>query len=265
MAERAREWLARFAATRFETLSIRELALTLFGIALSGPPGDAGERIAETLAGRADDVRQEFAAGRFLTLLLAADAMPEATPLSSLLRESWLALDPASYSASPVIAWACGQLAGKDAPMPSLRLLLRFDPRARYVATPQFVRELAQEIAAASLFGRLVPPLTAEERRDVTTALRLWAFCYTKERDLDMLCPVVRAMHLLGLEGEPEYHDALEFIAGEQRSDGHFGMHEMGLAILEKGGDDIDRERELYLPLTVASTWTLTMCGAGDA
>ena len=262
MIEGAREWLTRFAASRLDTLTIRELALTLFGIALCG--GDASE-LADAFVARADDVRDEFASGRFLTPLLAADAMPQHAALSALVRRNWRALDPASYAASPVIAWACGQLAGKETPMPSLRLLLRFDPRVRYVAVSQFVRELTQEVAAASLFGRVAPPLSPDEQRDVATALRLWAFCYTKDSDLDMLCPVVRAMHLLGLDGESEYRDALEFIAGEQRADGHFGMHEMGLAILQRGGDDLDHDRKLNLPLTVASAWTLTMCGAGNA
>ncbi len=230
--DRAGGWLSGLAAERADELTARELALLLFGLATTERIGDAEAMAVRLLDGPIDE---EIAAGRFAMPLLTARALPG----GSRSRQALLA--------------ACAE----REPPPSLRWDVPLsDTLLPYAAPADAVREICGEIAVASDFGLREPVL--RYRDDLRCVLALWTFCFIHERDLEMVCPLGRALAFAGFSSAGEHSDAIQFILEQQRDDGHFCADELSAAAQAKTQPDFDVVREVYLPLTVGAVWTLS-------
>lgn|GEM_PF-7098675 len=234
--DRAGGWLSAFAAERAEDLTAREQALLLFGLATTERIDEA-EAIAVRLLGGPRDrpIDEEIAAGRFVMPLLAARALPSGGGS----REALLAVC-AGFEMPRALRW--------DVPL--------CDTLIPYAAPADSVREICGEIAVASDFG--LRELALRQRDDLRRVLALWAFCFVHERDLEMVCPLVRALAFAGFSDAGEHHDALQFILDQQRGDGHFCADELSVAAHARAQSGFDVAREVYLPLTIGAVWTLS-------
>jgi len=278
---RAGEWLSSLVEARIDDLDEQGLCLGLFGISCvakalprNGSPSTdtptAEMILARLTAGPrgAESLRASFARGGFVTPLMAAAALavdsPAAARYRQLCLEEWAALERSPWPDDSRVALFTGRLLAKlivgEAPEPlgSLGALSHLNRLARYTARPQGIHAVIRELAVRSAFGQLEVVLNEGEREILTDALSFWTFFHLKERDLDLVCPLVRALGYLRLNDLPEYGQGVEFIIRQGKSSGRFGMQEMAthlksLATQERS----DTERELQLPLTVASVWAL--------
>ncbi|HEX3620173.1 MAG TPA: hypothetical protein VHU16_07355 [Candidatus Udaeobacter sp.] len=146
-------------------------------------------------------------------------------------------------------------LLGSGTPPPPLTWLRALDDDTLpYVAPPDLVRQIATSITLVTDFGtrrRTWPPALVD-------TLTFWLFCSMRDDDLDLLCPLVRALSFLGCPDIDEFHDAIAFILRHQREDGRFSAQELSLLQCSRKNAEFDLLRDAYLPMTVASVWTLT-------
>jgi len=234
--DRAGGWLSALAAERAEELSPREQALLLFGLATTERIDEAEAIAVRLLRGSVrGSVDEEVAAGRFVMPLLAARALPE----GSRSREALLTAC-AEWEPPRSLRW--------DVPL--------CDTLVPYAAPADAVREICGEIAVASDFGRR--ELALRHRGDLERVLALWTFCFVHERDLEMVCPLGRALAFAGFSHAAEHRDAVQFILEQQRGDGHFCADELSVVAHAKTQSGFDVALEVYLPLTVGAVWTLS-------
>ena len=144
---------------------------------------------------------------------------------------------------------------GAAAPPPPLTWLPALDDDTLpYVAPPDLVRQIATSIALVTDFGtlrRTWPP-------SLVDTLTFWVFCSMRDDNLDLVCPLVRALSFLDCPDIDEFRDAIAFILRHQREDGRFSAQELSLLQCSRKNAEFDLLRDAYLPMTVASVWTLT-------
>jgi hypothetical protein len=127
-----------------------------------------------------------------------------------------------------------------------------------YAADAACIRQVCVDLAALSAYGQLAPPLPASEKDYLEKALPFWLFCYVKDQDLDMVCPLLRGLHYMGVQSNPEFQDAIGFVLRRSSADGRFTMREAAVHLHSSDGRHGDQvSRLIYLPLTVASVWAL--------
>lgn len=144
-------------------------------------------------------------------------------------------------------------LGAAASPPPLTWLPALADGTLPYVAPPDLVRHIATSIALVTDFGTR----RCEWPPSLVDTLAFWAFCSMRDDDLDLVCPVVRALSFLGCPDLDECHDAIAFILRHQREDGRFSAQELSLLQCSRKNADFDLLRDAYLPMTVASVWTL--------
>lgn len=185
--------------------------------------------------------------------LLAARLLPA----GSHVRAALIELSRRTELDSSLSAWAVRQLQSNEdnasqPPAPTWLPLVshRTFP---YSVPPPIIRKIANDIGAMTLFGSRsaqVPPGLSD---DLSEALRLWVFCCIRDDDLDLLCPLARALSFLGETPS----ESVRFILDHQRSDGRFSAQEFALARYGLERPEVNLAYDVYLPLTVASLWTL--------
>lgn len=195
-----------------------------FGLTIAGADG-ARERIEALLesAGNGN-------AGRSLMALTVA----EATLADGALRQSFARFTGDTAAGEPF--W-----------LPFLE-----DATLPYVAPAGLVRTIANGVFAATLCGR--QPLAFGSASVIRDLLSFRTFCCLRQEDLDLLCPLVRASKCLGDVNA----DAVGFILDHQRDDGRFSSQELAIRRHRDADPEFDPTYDVYLPLTVASLWTLT-------
>jgi hypothetical protein len=167
--------------------------------------------------------------------------------------------------ANPIFLWTGRHLAstitGETFGSVSIDWIPHAATLSKYTAKIDEIQRLAGALAAMTAFGRIASLSRETEHGPVEHALRFWTFFFVKNGDLDMVCPLLRALAHLGLRSLPEYSEGLSFIVHQRKADGHFGMHEMSIHLQAANAvAALDIEREIYLPLTVAGLWTLATC-----
>jgi hypothetical protein len=227
--ESGARWLLALVRARASTLDPPSRALALFGLACGSVV--SGEALA--IAG---DLEQSLA---------AEDVAASAFVLRRALRE----LRPGSDAYVRL-----ARRLGDEPPPPPLAWLPALeDDTFPYVAPAELVRGVATSIGLSTAFGER-PRRWPDALGD---ALTFWAFCCMKDDDLDLLCPVTRALAYAGLKKTGEYGDAIDFILRHQRADGRFSAQELSLANYAAVNDGFDAVRDAWLPLTAGAMWTL--------
>jgi hypothetical protein len=132
---------------------------------------------------------------------------------------------------------------------------------APYTIDAASIRQLCADVAAMTAYGQVNPRLPPLDKKRLEEALRLWLFCYLKDQDLDMVCPVLRALQYLGLSSTLEFEEAVAFVLQRSCADGRFAMRKAALHLYSSEGQlNHEVSRLIYLPLTVASIWALVEC-----
>ncbi|MCP3964260.1 MAG: hypothetical protein GY719_41050 [bacterium] len=286
--ERGAGWLSEFLSRRLQRLDLTSGCLGLFGLAcaVKSAPASLTTALEETLARMRQrlgeivsqpEAARQFRHGAVLSPLMAAVACRTSAARSPELErfctEEWAHVDlPKLRESAPVSHQAALCLfdllserwsANGDRPMWLRSIATR---PSKYRLDDEAIEDLATEIHALSGYGTVVPRLPSEVRAYLEDALPFWTFFFAKERDLDTLCPLVRAMKYLGLDGAPEYSRAIQFIRNQQKPDHRFGSQDMELHLLSRASaEPIDSDREIHLPLTVSSVWTLSHHCSSDS
>lgn len=187
--------------------------------------------------------------------LIARRLLPATSSASNALLK--LASDPGN--ASSVSAWAARQLqrnsAGDSLPSLPAWVQLLSDDTFAYTAPPELIRRIATDVGAMTLFGTRPAPPAPALTKHLAAVLRFWLFCCQKDDDLDLYCPLQRALTFL-VPGQMS-DDSVAWVLRHQRPDGRFSAQELSLAIYRRGQPGFDLAGDAYLPLTVASVWTL--------
>jgi hypothetical protein len=280
--EAAARWLTRVGQRRIEAFDPEVLVLSLFGLGCAYrvlPPDwmedstDVAQQIsaalAQSLNNPAGEARSWFQSGGAVTALLAAAMQPGKSEPISVFRnacvQEWSALVRRDVLRPSSPAWRMGNhlhqllaggappaAGGAPAPLAAMSLVPAF------AISSEIVQELATDLAVLSGFGGSLPPGDDPRWSALFRILAEWAFVFTKRRDLDLLCPVLRALRYAALTDWPEYLDGIRLILDRAEPDGRFSAQ--GLAVNLQtlvASDGMDVEREIHLRLTVASLWTL--------
>lgn len=226
--------------------------LIVFGLAYATPFDerviDAAEAVTSDLIAKSGSA---IVAASSLMPLLAARALPA----KSWTRDALINLSASNANGSSISGWAARQLLtpgmekSELPPVPSWVPLLS-DNTFAYTASPALIRRIADDVGVLTLFGKR----SLEFTEDPTELLRFWIFCCIKDDDLDLICPLARALRFLQRERSS---DALEFVLDHQRGDGRFSAQELSIAFYAREQPEFDVVYDAYLPLTVASLWTL--------
>jgi len=285
-AEKAALWLAGFARARMPETDLEGFCLALFGMAcalrvipLEEQPAECQDETVRLLhrltalqrPGRSG-LRSYLHAHSFVTPLLAAAALSskstEARSFRAMCLGEWktIAKGP-EIAADPVLLWTGRHLAAAATGdhtcggPPALQVSEIPRRTSMYLATTNQIQQIVREVAALTAFGRQAPLLADAERAYLEDALPFWTFYFVKERDLDMVCPLVRALTYAGLQSKLECAAGLAFVLRQARADGRFGMQEMSVHLqAATGPTPVDAAREIHLPLTVAALWALATC-----
>jgi hypothetical protein len=268
---RAADWIAGHALDRANKLDLASSNLALFGLALAARQSPralkAAERLVRTIAENPKALEAEFKAGRFLTPLLAMRALPVTSWARKTLAKTCQAAAATAFPDSKLaelspVTWAARRLISNDsppAPPPPLPWKAQLaDPIFPYLAPTELIRPITLDIAACSCFGDRKPLFSAATQKNLSRVLTFWLFCYLRDQDLDMLCPLARALRFIGLDRQPEYKATMAFILSRQRTPGYFSMHELSVAMQSRMQVNFDAPHDAFLPLTVASMWTLS-------
>jgi hypothetical protein len=285
---RALRWFASTVDAGMKGFDFAATCTALFGVccALRICPHPAGsvaselrERIIsgllDSLNLRASETVQGFRRGGFIPALMAASSLDmsslEGDRYTEIVVQEWERLkNQRGVDTSSLSYWTAGYLASlltkqTSPPPPKLIAGPWLSPLFRYTASPSQIQQVSQLIAAASTFGNTAFAIGDECCHQLEELLLFWAFYFAKERDLDMICPVLRSLEYLACTSAPEFCDGLEVVVLQCKRDGRFGMHEMAARLY---GPDIWKQltcdREIYLPLTVAGIWTLLECTRPD-
>ncbi len=283
---RAEMWLSKFGLERAATLDVEGLSLALFGVACSIRPKQSGgstsegEEVIDVLAGELD---RRFAAStaratlelirnRSIIPLLAAAAAPQARQsvfgLRARLLNAWNGSGlsskgqdrtPMERLARAVLELVAGYpLNAALPPMGDWELSLSVSP---YATSEEQIIEVVAELNARSTCGQRAPSLKDTEHAFLIRSLPLWTFLYLKDRNLEMVNPLLRAMRQIRLSECEEFHHGLKYVLDAQKSDGHFGEHEIVFHVdRQEGQPRVDVGREVSLRLTVGCVWTLFDC-----
>lgn len=112
-------------------------------------------------------------------------------------------------------------------------------------------------VFALTEFGTKSTP-TQSGLHNTVQYLRYLTFYHTKNRDIDLVCPLLLALKYLGAEGCWEYSSATEYLLNSQNQDGSFGLYEIELYLDSLAKDDVrNRIEDIYLPVTVLASWSL--------
>jgi hypothetical protein len=283
--ERAVKWLDRFLSDRSSDLNQRELCLGLLGLCCgnrflgthssSRNLSDASHRLIAVLlekwANCQNESNREFAsdpATRLLSAVFAAsDNVLASTYQTTVLGQLRMIKELVAVRSSPQLTLTCNLLAALldgSRQLPDLSSLSNSMPRhpfSHYLADAAEIQETLATLAILTAYGSLAPKLTESEVEFARKALPFWTFYYIKERDLDNVCPLVRTMKYLRLEGQPEYVEGLRYVLRQAREDGSFATSDLSCKCLSRfSAESLDVERTINLPLTVAAVWTLLEC-----
>jgi hypothetical protein len=219
----------------------------------------------------ANETLERFRQGAFIPALMAAASLDVPSSrgdrYAEMVVQQWEALkNDRGLDTTSMSYWTAEYLASLLAkqeapPPPELTAGHWLSPFFRYTATPGQIQHITQQVAAASTFGSRTLNIDNEYRRQLEELFLFWAFYFGKERDLDMICPVLRSLEYLRCTSVPEFYEGLEVVVQQCKRDGRFGMHEMATRLHALGlREQSNCDREIYLPLTVASVWTLLEC-----
>jgi len=270
------------AADRFADLDSDGACLLLFGLAcaraltaagLNGDAGGIAPRLAERLAGdwtaAPSAIRAEFHAGRFvMPLLVAAVSGPwgdAGRRLRGICEREWRALRAESTADdNPILFWTGERLISliRGEPPQPLRARWQMEIESMappYAVDPPAVRQLTAELALLSAYGMLDLRVSHPVDRYVRETLPCLMFIYLKDRDLETVCLLLRALHYAGLHAAPEFSDGIEFVLQHNSRDGYFAMHSMALH-LHAVRSQQDLRRSVFLPLSVSALWALAEC-----
>jgi hypothetical protein len=280
-ARKAVRWLANLADSRLCDRDIQGLCLSLFGISCALRLFPAGERptaegqreterLLDRLTGLQRGLRSSFRQSSSVTPLMAAASLMStstaAKSFQSVCLREWQVMETKDeVMANPTLLWTGRHLAstitGEIFGSSSIDWMPQATALSKYTAKIDEIPRLAGVLAAMTAFGRIASLSRETEHGPVEQALRFWTFFFVKNRDLDTVCPLLRALAYLGLQSLPEYSEGLSFLVHQGKADGHFGMHEMSIHLQAANAvAALDTEREIYLPLTVAGLWTLATC-----
>lgn len=287
---RAGEWIGGFARARMDDLDTTGLCLGLFGVSCVAralppdqwPPAftELTESILNKLVSDSDSphgLRIQFSSGGFASPLMAAAALvvdtPSATEYRNICLREWKMLEEGrSLEDSQTALWMGQHFATLIGSREEIRPLADSDALRsvnriwQYTAASHDIQRIVRYLAACSAFGQVKLRLSSAKRKLLTEVIQFWTFFYIKEGDLDMVCPLVRALGYLRHQFLPEYAEGINFILQQSKSNGRFGMQEMAThlrSILADG--PVDSDREIYLPLTTASLWALLESDCFDA
>jgi hypothetical protein len=227
--ERGARWLLAMVRTRAATLEPPSRALALFGLACGAMASEEALAIAGELA---QSLASEDVAASAFVLRRALRVLPRD---------------------SDAFAHLAPGLGNEPSPPPLTWLPVLEDDTFPYVAPAELVRGVATSIGLETAFGER-PHRWPEALGD---ALTFWAFCCMKDDDLDLLCPVTRALAYAGLQKTEEYGEAIDFILRHQRDDGRFSAQELSVANYAAANEGFDAVRDAWLPLTAGAMWTL--------
>jgi hypothetical protein len=283
--ERAGKWLECFLRTRLFELNQQELCVGLIGLscasrALGSCPATTdfsatvGSLIGALLGkwtSYQDESRHGFIDDPVTRLLSAVFAAPDNTETAAYrhaVQEQWHALEEQVTLASAhhrvLTCRLLAALLDESPELPDLSLLSGFVPMSsfsHYLADAASIQETLEVLTTLTAHGRLLPELTQPEVDFVQKTLPFWTFYYIKERDLDSVCPLARTLKYLHLEALSEYGEAIRYILRQAREDGSFCTQDMSCKCQSYLlPESIDVDREMRLPLTVASIWTLLEC-----
>jgi hypothetical protein len=286
---RALRWFAGALDAGMKGFDFEATCTALFGVCCalrvcSHPPGsvvssELRERLISALLDnwnlRTSETVERFRRGAFIPALMAAASLdvtsPQGDRYSEIIVQQWEGLkNHRGLDTTSVSYWTAEYLASLLAkrpspPPPELIAGPWLLPFFRYTATPGQIQHITQQIAAASTFGNSAFTVRDECRHPLEELLLFWAFYFAKERDLDMICPVLRSLEYLGCTSAPEFADGLDVVVLQCKRDGRFGVHEMAARLYGLGlGEQLNCDREIYLPLTVAGVWTLLECTRPD-
>jgi hypothetical protein len=121
------------------------------------------------------------------------------------------------------------------------------------------IRDVCQNIAAASHFGRRCPQAPADVRGCLDRVLPIVLLQSIKEYNLDLGAILIRSIHFLQPNADRATTVAVDFLLDQQLPDGRFGRFAVELAQIAKtnGCDVRHASRRIHLPITVSSIWAL--------
>lgn len=280
--EQAGRWLERFIATRSLELSRNDLCVAFLGISCAiralgnGSAAkdflDVAQRLVTTLLERCTFFQERSANDLIddpvtwlLSAVYAAPDSAETNAYRRMVQEKWHALEGQGTSTTSLhLTSTCkllsmllkGESELGDISFPSASAFVR--PFSYYLADTVEIQEALTTLTILTVFGRRAPQLAEPELEFVQKALPFWTFYFIKERDLDNVCPLARTLKHLGLEALPEFTEAIRYILRQSREDGSFGIYDMSYKYTSS--EPVDVERQVRLPLTVGSLWTLLEC-----
>jgi len=288
-ASRALRWFAGTLNAAMKGFDFEASCTGLFGVccALRVCPHPGGSVVSSELRERlisalldswnlgARGAVEGFRRGAFVPALMAAASLdvpsPQGDRYSEIIVRQWEELkNHRGLDTTSLSYWTAeyltSLLAKRQSPSPPKLIAGPWlSPLFRYTATTSQIQHVTQQIAAASTFGNSAFAIDDDCRDQLRELLMFWAFYFAKERDLDMICPVLRSLKYLGCTSGPEFYDGLDLVVLQCKRDGRFGMHEMAAQLY---GLDLRKQlncdREIYLPLTVAGLWTLLECTRPD-
>jgi hypothetical protein len=280
--DRSGAWLAGLAADRSADLDDEGACLLLFGLACAhnlteasrdGDWGTIAHRLAERLAhdwtSKPSAIRAEFNARRFVLPLLVAAVSSPWGEVGRLLRSAcereWQVLREESFADdNPILFWTGQRLISliRGEQPQRLRAKWRMGIETMvppYAVDPPGARQITAELALLSAYGNFDLELPILVGRYLRAMLPSLMFMYLKDRDLEMVCVLLRALNYMGLRSVPEFSHGIEFVLQHNCRDGYFAMHSMALH-LHTVRSERDLRRSVFLPLSVAALWALAEC-----
>lgn len=252
--------------------ALRPLAADDWPDGISETTRQLAEHLALCWASQAGQFHDRFISGGFVLPMLAAAVLRAddvaAGKVKQICRSEWQKAEAGgAFVAHPTLLWTGRRLLVAmmdDAPTEQPRPWWSSEVSnltSRYSIAASAVRQLVADVAAMTGYGRFQPPLPTRERDYLRHTLPFLTFYYVKEQDLDMVCPLLRALRYTGITDVPEYRRAIEFVIGRSRTDGSFSMRDLAAHLHARSArPPIDLRRTVHLPLTAASVWALVDC-----
>jgi hypothetical protein len=279
-------WLAKYSDNMTSVSDLSARLLIIFGVsyglrplATSERPAGVSEeirrlseRVASEWALHAEEFHDKFVSGGFISLMLAAAASQASDQVTGQLieicRNEWRTAESSNtFAASPTLLWTGRRLLanmGGDSPGLLSRTWWSSDVSKlipKYTVSTSVIQQMVADVAAMSAYGQFLPPMPDPEREYLRDTLSFLTFYYLKEQDLDMVNPLLRALRYTGMTDIPEYRHAIEFVLGRSHVDGLFSMRDMATHLQSLNDQsNVNVQRSIHLPLTVAGIWTLVDC-----
>lgn len=212
-----------------------------------------------------------FVSGGFVSAMMAAAVVADSESAETIRRlcgNAWQAVEArAVFSGSPTQLWTGRRLfAAIEGSTPELLACTWWRSEISAMTPPHFIsipaiQQIVADLAALSAYGAFDPPLPALEREYIRDLLPFLTFYYIKERDLELVNLLLRALRYARLTDAAEFHDAIQFILSRKRADGRFTMRDLASHLHRLSCEPpLDVERTIHLPLTVGSIWALSDC-----